>query len=323
VFELSAATGDIYLRNPQGLVTGVWDIYNDWRQVCEICTVTCEKLLTYLPRLAIGVWRTTKTGDKCLTYLPRLATSVWRMYQDWRQVFDVSTKTGDRCLTYLPRLATGVWRIYQDWRKVFDVSTKTGDKCLTYLPRLATSVWHLYQDWRQVFDVSTKTGDKCLMYLPRIATGVWRIYQDWRQVFDCWKGWNWTLAHCVQKQIYPMFSGGQDGDSVKQPTHRYGVYAAALLSQTLRCGALPNRQWLHSKQRKTAVVLINTQLCCGVRVGCGTSSVRISEDETEVLSLFGISYGVCVGGNLVCSCEKRRRVRVNVSKEGANERWIS
>jgi hypothetical protein len=57
-------------------------------------------------------------------------------------------------------------------------------------------------------------------------------------------------------------------------------------------------------------VLINTLLCCGVYVGCVTSSVRISKDETDVMRLFGISEGVCMGMNLVCRCEERRRFGV-------------
>jgi len=47
-----------------------------------------------------------------------------------------------------------------------------------------------------------------------------------------------------------MHSGKKGANSFKQPTHQYGVHATALSSQTLGCGALPNRHWLLSKQRK-------------------------------------------------------------------------
>jgi hypothetical protein len=44
--------------------------------------------------------------------------------------------------------------------------------------------------------------------------------------------------------MYPTFTGGQSGDSVKQPTNQYVAQATAL------CGSLPNRHWLHSKEGK-------------------------------------------------------------------------
>jgi hypothetical protein len=75
-----------------------------------------------------------------------------------------------------------------------------------------------------------------------------------------------------------------------------------------------------NRERKRAAVLINTLLCCGVHVGCVTSSVRISKDDTDMIRSFRMREEVCKCMNLVCHCEKDGNVAWAFGERANNRR---
>jgi hypothetical protein len=140
-------------------------------------------------------------------------------------------------LQYTRRMKFRVWDIYRDWRQVFEKSTGTGDRCLRNPSGLVTGVWDIYSNWRQVYEMCKVAYDRGLTYLPRLATGVW--FLEGVKLISC------SLRPEINVSNAQWMTRRREREAAYSP-----IWRTALTSQTLRCEGLPNRHWLHSKQRK-------------------------------------------------------------------------
>ena len=165
-----------------------------------------------------------------------------------------------------------VWDIYSDWRQVCEKYTGTCYRSLRHLQRLATGVWDVYGDLRQVFDISTKTDDRCLI-LGRGGTDLLLTASRNKRI------------QCTAEKKAPTALSSLLTNMAYMQLHYHPKHWDVGPYRT-DTGCLVN------SERKTAAVLINTLLCCGVYVGCVTSSVRISKDERDVMR-----FEVCVNAH--------------------------
>jgi len=130
----------------------------------------------------------------------------------------------------------------------------------------------VYGDLRQVFDISTKTDDRCLI-LGRGGTDLLLTASRNKRI------------QCTAEKKAPTALSSLLTNMAYMQLHYHPKHWDVGPYRT-DTGCLVN------SERKTAAVLINTLLCCGVYVGCVTSSVRISKDERDVMR-----FEVCVNAH--------------------------